>query len=176
MEEKLVSFETAKIAKEKGFTLFNQETKCAIVDTRNYKIQRFSFYIDTTNQDFSKLYDNVIKREITLKEDIGTNSSEINGLISYYESNVCANIHYYLSPTQSLCQKWLREVHNIDVFVIPKERITKEKIYCCHIKSNNKYINDKNEMIFNSQSFIYEESLEGGLLKALRIIPKIVKP
>jgi len=64
-------------------------------------------------------------------------------------------------PTQSLLQKWLREVHNIHVFATlfsyPNEYDS-----CIYIK-------DK-EPIIKGINFTYEEALETGLQEALKLI------
>jgi len=74
---------------------------------------------------------------------------------------------YALAPTQSLLQKWLREIHNILIDVgssfngYSVEVMTKD--------SNNKWLN----MEFssdNEQYETYEEALEAGLQEALKLI------
>jgi hypothetical protein len=75
------------------------------------------------------------------------------------------------APTQSLLQKWLREVHNIDVWV-NKIGSTNEKKYYFNVMVNNKFVNTTNS---NSKTFLkYEEALEVGLQEALKLI-EIVK-
>lgn len=177
MENKIVEFNTAKLAKEKGFSMFNKDTKCAIVDTRNYDVQRFSFYIDTTNQDVCRLYDDVIKRAVVLKKDVGTNSSEFNGLIPYYEGKVNANIHYYLAPNQSVLQKWLRD-KCIDISVITDWKQGKRIYYVGFSFVNTKNEidiwfskdEDKNKIEYSE----YEDALEVGLFESLQRVSETV--
>lgn len=72
------------------------------------------------------------------------------------------NIELNSAPTQSLLQKWLREVHNIYIYCIPKgfEKYNKKVIRWGNNISirNNKY------------SSTYEKALEVGLKEALKQI------
>jgi hypothetical protein len=116
MEEQLINFETAKLAKEKGFNISginiyeNKELLCD-VEFKNWN----------------------------------------NGTLCL------------LAPTQSLLQKWLREVHNIIVLI--------------HQYDDNKkysYLIDE-EFIYefgtqNPNYNTYEEALEMGLFRSLKLI------
>lgn len=65
----------------------------------------------------------------------------------------------YHAPTQSLLQKWLREVHKIDVNVLPYNK--NKKYYEVWVeKANTTWSN------FST----YEEALELGLQEALKLI------
>lgn len=108
MKEQIIEYETAKLAKEKGFNIE-------------------SLY---TNEDLPSIEN--------IKE-------------------------YYLAPTQSLLQKWLREVHIINCFVIPY--ITLEDVKYCYIIFNN-----KEEQLYNEDFKTYEEALEKGLQLGLQLI------
>ncbi len=73
----------------------------------------------------------------------------------------------YYAPTQSLLQRWLREVHNIHISVGNIYNDWSKWSFAVVVKNKGIIIsfrNDKN--IFNS----YEEALEIGLLKALKLI------
>ena len=71
---------------------------------------------------------------------------EPNMMAMQYDESTCV-----LMPTQSLAQKWLREVHNIDVLVYKvKKKYTTE--YC------TKHYNT------------YEQALEEALQEALKLI------
>ena len=81
------------------------------------------------------------------------------------------------APTQSLLQRWLREVHNIEVLIarIPPEAILASKNSGKNILRNyNCYVwnLDGNPRIANKGSFknTYEEALEAGLQEALKYI------
>ena len=124
MEEQIISFETAKLAKEKGFGgkglttangYFRGETLC-IIPCNN-------------------------------------------------KSDFCAQ-NEYSAPTQSLLQKWLREVHKLIVIVAYQyEHDSTPYSYWIYKENNslplNPWINDLN---------IYEEALELGLQEALKLI------
>lgn len=116
MEDQLVNFETAKVAKEKGFKI-----KC----------------------------------------DYGFN---LQGLESYDTSIDRANGLLIDRPTQSLLQKWLREIHNIDVFAMSVRFTGYEEIgyytYCI------KGIYPIKNYRLNS----YEEALDIGLFEELKLI------
>lgn len=75
---------------------------------------------------------------------------------------------FYLAPTQSLLQKWLRDVHSIHIKIEQEERNTK---FYIHLYENIKLVrlelgDDITDYEFNS----YEEALEVGLQEALKII------
>jgi hypothetical protein len=158
MKEQLITFETAKLAKEKGFTMFKDSFKSALIDSRNYDVQRYSFY-------------RVIKEEQMLNLSVGTNSSNINGLWESYNDENFVTQKNYFAPTQSLLQKWLREVHNIDVF-INRDGMFKKESYCIFIHDNIKDISRLRPLdndVFSGYS-TYEEALEIGLQEALKLL------
>jgi len=151
MEEQLISFKTAKLAKEKGF---------------NWKTENY-------------IYDEFIKHTI-LKDKPTDYSNYKKG-----EKYECIGL-----PTQSLLQRWLREVHNIivDVSLDFLNPYTKESIKYSptfYTYSNNKkrfwlytdYINSdectkemQEEMPIFQNYFTWEEALEIGLQEALKLI------
>ena len=65
------------------------------------------------------------------------------------------------APTQSLLQKWLREVHSIDILIAKPES-----------KYWNVYIWEETEMLFSLNEYAksYEEALEKGLQEGLKLI------
>lgn len=124
VEEQYVTFETAKMAKEKGF---NESCKC--------------FY--------EKVLDKVIKWECN------------GGIISTLRDE-------FLCPTQSLLARWIREKHNIHIDSYPNA-----SGYLYYInKTNGTLVYDSNfdgpndGGAWNS----YEEAMEVGLQKALKLI------
>lgn len=133
MEEKLINFETAKLAKEKRF----KDIKC------NYT------------------YEN----EILIK------GQEYYGSLNHYDNE-------YSAPTQSLLQKWLREVHNsfIEVGIhSPKNKYFTKKNLRYFVEINY-YGKNFNLEMTNKEDFLktniksYEEALEIGLQEALKLI------
>lgn len=124
MKEQLISFKTAKLAKEKGFIF----PSCT-----------------------GKLYYN-LEGQITTQFDHLLNDDLI----------------FCEAPTQSLLQKWLREVHDVQVFVIPVShfqgdiKLTSYSFWCPAKDCSMKVSKDN----YNT----YEEALEEGLFEALKLI------
>jgi hypothetical protein len=114
MKEQLVSFETAKLAREKGF-----------------------------NENCYFGFDNNVGNE-TLGDLNYTNSDNL----------------YLMQPTQSLLQKWLRDVKGIRIIINTD-----------YIKETYSYsIFSKLHAIKEYRSYTYEEALEEGLKDALKLI------
>jgi len=140
MEETLILFETAKLAKEKGFD-----------------------WIDKDKPYYSN--DHNILGELK-KVGIKLLTSWINS----YKSNKADTRYNYISlrPTQSLLQKWLREVHNIEVYVRPFINAENhEKHYRCFVVwfDGRMY---QDGMFFTGSK--WEEALEVGLQEGLKLI------
>lgn len=70
----------------------------------------------------------------------------------------------YSRPTLYHAQKWLRDVHNIDVLPIIREESPK-KDYCCYIYKNAKVAKCK---VAYGEDFY--ECMNDGLLEALKLI------
>ena len=102
MQEKLISFETAKLAKEKGFnwkTIYRYTTDDAILDEGELmSYPECCCYPE----------DSVCKCEFT------------NELLYWNK--------YIWAPTQSLLQKWLREGHKIHITIY---HYKSNKFSCC---------------------------------------------
>jgi len=123
MNEELITFETAKLAKEKEF---DWTSKC--------------YHSDGSFQD----------REY---------------LQNYNHSVFIDKDEYLISaPTQSLLQKWLREVHNIHVFPVIEPLGRKYRGSTVYNEKKDNYI--ESNFYYNS----YEEALEIGLQEALKLI------
>ena len=77
---------------------------------------------------------------------------------------------YYLRPTQSALQTWLRDIYKCMVYVMPRFDIENNLIkYSCHIIPLDDSIYDESNEeapIYNK----YETALEYGLLEALKVI------
>lgn len=123
MEDQIVSFETAKLAKKKGFNY----AEC--------------FYWYRTYSDYC-FDDNIRSLEIG-KHSIQTKN-------------------YYLAPTQSLLQKWLREKHSIHVNCMYLNRKNINGFFYGIIE----FPEAENNIIYQS----YEEALEKGLEESLKLI------
>jgi len=129
MQEKLVEYSTAVLAKEKGF--------------------------------------NHLKANV-----YGDNMAYDTG---YEEGKLIVSgnaLNSVLAPTQSLLQKWLREVHNIDIYCSPdykKLSGDRQKVYDCMCVICK---TDSPKMLFHMGDFpTFEEALEEGLQTALNLLP-----
>ena len=130
MEEKLIEFETAKLATEKGFNV-----NCLHFYTKpNSKM----FGIDEHNRTYT--IKNTTKKLYKCGEEAALNIESV-----------------YLAPTQSLLQKWLREIHKINVYCSPCEH--DESLWYNNIASQTP--------VFTGT---YEEALEIGLQEGLKLI------
>ena len=121
MEEQLITFETAKLAKEKGFNV-------PCVKIYNTEGELWNAYYSTMKND------------------------NVN------PGAKCT------APTQSLLQKWLREVHKISIKV--DDFYTDSKLRFDFSVSELGSQDDNPQGVFES----YEEALEEGLLEALKLI------
>jgi len=131
MEEQLVSFETAKLAHEKGY---------------NIKTWPLQYYR-------TELKPNEVR-------DTVHNSTYVKS---------------FLTPTQSLLAKWLREVHQIHIDIIFKNNIKKwdcspyslELNGLQYVKFYKEYFKgERKKLSFDS----YEVAFEAGLFEALKLI------
>jgi len=130
MEESKVAFETAKLAKEKGF---NEPS------THVYTIGFNSIKKDKIVRKFGNYENNdKLLQPIILSK---------------------RQIHLALAPTQSLLQRWLREIHDIYVFIDHSSH---------HVMHYEVLTDDDHIIGLNTHS--YEEALESGLLRALKLI------
>ena len=151
MNEQLVTFETAKLAKEKGFEWPTDKSY-------NHSLTERVDEQDGTSGPFGW------KKGETNVGGFFMNNSE------YDRSNT--NWYNCSAPTQSLLQKWLREKHNIEVDVCPGWDNGK-RIYECliHQGFKDKFIElSINDSRSGSHELIYEEALEKGLNEALKLI------
>lgn len=79
-------------------------------------------------------------------------------------------------PTQSLLQKWLREVHGIQIEIMhytvdgDREQIN-EEIWHYRVSMTRKPECDTHDIFVESGFITYEEALERGLFEALKLIP-----
>ena len=192
MEEKLVTFKTAKLAKEKGFNLevydyyYNKKLKCDSVGygkddgVNNHKDLRGNY--NHVNKKWLKTliyhYDSI--KDLSLNEiKILWKNEEIKDASKEIKEKK-VNLDNYLgqcsAPTQSLLQKWLREKYNLHI-IITLECYCDGINYCiqilCYDKNNpDGYNNDKCTRTYgdNGEFKTYEDALEFALQKALNFI------
>lgn len=151
MEEQLITLETAKLAKEKGF-----DWKTHDYFNKNKYSTKYKHSIGYIDDYWGDNYN----------YDWNTNGEPFKPF-----SKDC-----YSVPTQSLLQKWLREIHKIDIYV----KGYGFGYYPCHNnvppanQGNVKYI-DRRWNLQNEERFddliTYEQALEKGLQEALKLIP-----
>ena len=148
MEDTRITFETANLAKEKGFNIngqdvFDLKNNNKIINFKDLAVQEFIEDVETGYRDKALNY---------LKENI--NRTDDNSDEEYY----------LLAPTQSLLAKWLREEHNI-IILVDYEGIDGYyyKFYSYKEGNKNYDASDKN---YNT----YEEAYEIGLQEALKLI------
>jgi hypothetical protein len=153
MEEQLITFETAKLAKEKGF------------------------------KEKVLLYYSSLKHIQDHTENNGWGyfgGCDFNNHKGYRGDKKKKLFPYYSAPTQSLLQKWLREEHKIEVQPRLITSLSASLMRSIGKKVENYNwsiitgINNEEKMFedFNSKtSYIrYEDALEAGLQEALKLI------
>jgi len=125
MKEELISFETAKLAKEKGFD--------------DVRVDHLPYMLEG--------------------EDEGCIGASIYCKVY---ANCC---------TQSILQKWLREVHDIHIQVFPEDDVYLNRIWATSLFQLN-YGQDKEVHWLSREKYTksYEEALEVGLQEALKRI------
>ena len=144
MEDTRITFETAKLAKEKGFN------------------ERLHYFYKVKSENDVELYGCTKKELVGFKgyvpiyhkvRDYHTNKEKLN-----------AKLYRCSAPTQSLLAKWLREEHNI-IVLVDYEGIDGYyyKFYSYKEGNKNYDASDKN---YNT----YEEAYEIGLQEALKLI------
>jgi len=144
MKDQKISFETAKLAKEKG-----------------YDVMGNGFYTEYLKNQIDPEYPegggpfSMTKGEIEFDNNYFGNNKDTD----------YTNKNYFMcsAPTQTLLARWLREVHNIQVYAYShtKNQNGKYRDYVVYI--NGREINDARDEEFQT----YEEAMEIGLSVAL---------
>ena len=161
MRDELVGLEIAKLAKSKNFN----------IPVKNY-INSFGkiseFLIPSTYDD-----DGDGNQDVDMVgriAEIDYNFEEVREYYYDYETN--GNIlnqlnllEVYSAPTQSLLQRWLREIHEIHIEITSKKY--KTKVATCIPRTFKYIINGVYSLTFYNS---YEEALDEGLLQGLKLI------
>jgi len=153
MKDQLISFETAKLAKKKGFNI-------RVVPRYGKGKSEKKIRLYESNSDYDS--------ECNIEWDWNNNSD--NGIISPYPNEELKE--QCSAPTQSLLQRWLREKHNVYFWMSP---VTFRGAFC-YYKLQVAIPNmlwDKPIEIIGQRKETYEEILEKGLLQALEIIKSV---
>ena len=98
---------------------------------------------------------------------------DIEVVIGPYDKKEFTKVNHYPAPTQSLLQKWLREVHNIHITLFPEDKDDKTKIWISKLYTLN--YGEDSEVSYLKQGgtkITYEEALEVGLQEGLKLIKK----
>jgi len=149
MTEELISFETAKLAKDKGFP---QD----VFNTPWYN--RFGTECGRTDIDEGGDY---------LYYGSGAYTSEPKRKVSKEEYYKYTSIKFK-APTQSLLQKWLREKYDIHIIVISN---LKNQYFVDYRFTDQRVDNDYDLILLSGVVYnTYEEALEKGLQEALKIV------
>jgi len=147
IREEKISLVTAKLAKEKRFDAIVQGSITEYLNTK-------------------------IDKEYPEGGGHGWKKGDLEGDDGYFrnfdDGADYSNKNYtmYARPTQAVLARWLREVHNIQVYVSSQtvNGNGKYRDYVAHV--NNREINDARDEEFQT----YEEAMEVGLLIALEEI------
>ena len=153
MKEELISFEAAQLAKELQFS----------IGSENFYREYLKDYICPYNFTKHKKGD-VECGTINVEEDsLIENSYQIEADIEYADISMSTK---YEAPTQSLLQRWLRENHNIFIFVA----YCKDGFIVQVWKKDELEEASYPEFDAYASAATYEEALETGLLEALKLI------
>lgn len=172
MKDQLISFETAQLAKEKGFdiptnTVYQHNEQLHTTNSSDHYP-----HLSCNGRNEEDYFDGFSNWNIynTDEED---RFCMVNGFNESDEDffTVCAS-----APTQSLLQRYLREKHNIDVQITrnkPRYKEYKAEIYADICDGPYKYIYfnvEEEETGYIKWFRKYEEALEDGLQCALKLI------
>lgn len=179
MKEQLISLETAKLAKEKGFVTdkinFLLKTHFNDVSRDGTEDDFIQFYKYTPTEEVwverggSLGYKEFIKFDTHELVSTSMSSSMCDVKWSYKKDNHSTYDHYLAVP-QSVLQKWLRDVHGLMVYVIPTLWDNIGKRYNFITDATN----DSSELI-GSVQFSYEAALEQGLFETLKQLKYVRK-
>ena len=153
MREQLIEFETAKLAKEKGFKEpvadYYLEGGVLLESFEACDTYSESYYVDKT--DLLENFNDNWKRTLGGGSCIGCSDPKFKESFS--------------APTQSLLQKWLREEHNVSVIV-------GHCLKSGHTLEFEVLVYDVNEWSQKDYRMFktYELALEKGLFEALKLI------
>ena len=162
MEDTLINFETAKLAKEKDFNILQHSyyfedgefKENSLKGTNGYYGEEYEFNLSEFNENWNDKW---------LTKKTGDRCFGCSKQKGYLET--------FSAPTQSLLQKWLREVHKINIFISSKT-IENKTILIPHGRTIPDTI--KNNLIVDIIQYCtnntYEEALEIALFEALKLI------
>lgn len=143
MKEDLITFETAKLAKEKGFT--------------DLCLYYFSFFRNYEDEPYIWI------------EEVDTIERNYNKTVLPVDVHLFG-IETISRTTQSLLQKWLRKTHDIHI-VLPVDPYSQEiELYSVKVYKDSNGMRCVFTNEDRSKRHQYEEALEIGLQEALNLI------
>ena len=142
MEDKIIKLATAKLAKEKGF-----------------KEKTFFSYEINRNNNFVLCWGEFLGRP-----PVNEGGYKVHPKYKLNNHNSNKQYKVYSAPTQSLLQRWLREVHDIHIEII----IWDNNTWSAQIVGDSFENNDDEYEASGCKT--YEEALEIGLQEALKLI------
>jgi hypothetical protein len=142
-EDKLVSFEIAKLAYEKGY----------VNGSYNHYIHYLTEYIYDEDPNHPESYK---------KDEVRCDSRTFH--INHHGNS--ENWTIYEAPTQSLLQQWLREEKVINVYAKPYDIVTK----WIAIITNHKATPQNPSYLCYEYCDTYEDAIEFALFEALKLI------
>lgn len=154
MIEQIISFETAKLAKEKGF---NINTLYYYGNTQKEYDRDLKVY----QERLGKMGEEECKRYFNKNYPLWCAGTLNDGTIHGYAKGISERIMF---PTQAVLQKWLREKHDIEAFVTPTPNTYYAHVFLRTQIGFSAKLNCKGK--FSS----FEEALEMVLVKALELI------
>jgi len=157
MKDEIITFETAKLAKEKGFNIpvYNYINPDGVFDC----VKPTTYNDDgDNNYDIDQLGGTILQDYNNVEIDI----CEIETVGCYFNADGIEE--NYSAPSQSLLQRWLREKHKINISMINGSNTV--NLYYYEINKTNKFPIKGD----GSKNYTYEQALEESLLKALELI------
>ena len=167
MKEQLINFETAKLAKEKDFNILQHSyyfedgefKENSLKGTNGYYGEEYEFNLSEFNENWNDKW---------LTKKTGDRCFGCSKQKGYLET--------FSAPTQSLLQRWLREVHNIYVesYHDLTSDGTKIQFYTSwgflqqKDKNGNRNVNGWYDEYNDWKT--YEEALEIGLQEGLKLL------
>jgi hypothetical protein len=155
MKEQLISFKTAKLAKEKGFK--------ELCDSHYFEDGEFRENTITNYNDGEVTYE-IEEFEENWNDGFLTKK---NGERCFGCSKSQGYLDTFSAPTQALLQKWLREEHKMIVEIIFDYEYEVWEFECFYPDSVDKAVTYYSDIF---QFKTYEEALEAGLKQALELI------
>ena len=163
MKEQLISFETAKLAKEKDFNILQHSyyfedgefKENSLKGTNGYYGEEYEFNLSEFNENWNDKW---------LTKKTGDRCFGCSKQKGYLET--------FSAPTQSLLQRWLREVHNIVIVILPYIDCESKDVNWSlqYVLSDDLHNNRYFEIDESDSKNTYEEALEFGLQRALNYL------